>query len=215
MSIANLNLAPVEVLSDEQYEPPSNFELPNDGEYTFQLPTTFPDDSFGEDKRRTETQGHLQVLIDPTIIADGDGESTRARNYTLRYQRASVRINSFRKSSQIADLLMGLGESPSEMPTDPREAVEWLRETLAGQTFRGYARAECSVKLRNGDYLNLRGRKDFDAAALRAQGIAVADEATGFQANFPSPWETDPKTGDAKVLYANLRIARVIVPESD
>ena len=216
MSINDLaNVAPVARLDESDYEPPKAFAgIPVDGVYMLQLPGVFPDDAFSEDIRKDETAGHLRVQIDPVIVGDADGsEDVEGKNYTLRYQSASTRVFKSRKASQFADLVMATGNSPAEVPMDPLEIVEWIRVTLAEARFAAYCQAETSVKLANGTYINLRGRRAFDAANLRKLGFEVAEDAEGFQWSFPHPTFIDAKTKQPKVLYANLRVSRYVVPE--
>ena len=216
--IANLNLAPVETLSDEEYEAPPSFTLPNDGTYRWRLPKEFISDSdtFGEDRRgvaQTE-KGALQFVASPTIIGDEDGieiDSGPARNYTSRYQRVSARMYPWRQSSELMDLVRATGGLTSDIPANPQAAIGWIQQELPSQEFTAFARWQRSIKKPNGEYINLKGQSDFEADVLRAKGITLPESATGIQTQFPHPFEKDDQTGQPKVIRANFEIVRYVV----
>lgn len=211
-SIADLKLAPVPQMEEEEYEAPSQSQgLPDDGEYLLRLQEQFPDDAVSADKRKDEDFGFLRLRLDPVIVEMADGEDTPHKGHTLRYQEASVRTFGWRKASQMTDLLASLGLNPSELPSDPNAALEYLRNELPSGEFRAYCRWERSVKNKDGSWLNLRGQEAFMPAALRKAGFEIPKEAEGPQRAFPSNWEKDEKTGEKKVLFANLRVARYLM----
>ena len=219
MSIGNLNLAPVPVLTDEAYEPPKERSpIPEDGEYILRLPEVFPEDAFEEDKRMGEEPPFpLGVVIEPKIISDADGNPTPFDGTTLRFQRASTRWLQYRKSSTLADLLMALGLDPRDMEgMSGEDAMSYIQDNIAGQEFTAYVRWESSFFPTQGaKRVYLRGMRQHDAKALRTKyNVQFEDGVEGPQARFPSPWEMDQGEQDQpKLIFANARIGRYVMPD--
>ena len=220
MSIGTLKIAPVPVLEGDEYQPPAERKpIPDDGEYTLRLPDTFPEDAFEEDKRRDEAPPYpLQVVTEPKIIGDREGEATDFDGTTLRFQRASTRFLKFRKSSTLADQLMAIEEDPRDMEgMSGEDAVGFLQDTLSGREFFAYVRWESSFVPKQGaDRVYLRGMKQHDAANLRRLGVPLDKDIEGPQPKYPSPWEKDEAHPDQpKLVFANARIGRYIMPDPD
>ena len=217
MSIGNLQLAAVPVLEGEEYQPPADFKpIPDDGEYTLKLHDTYPDEAFEEDKRKDEpAPWPLQVMIDPTVVGDRDGNPSEFNGSVLKWQRASTRFLKYRKSSDIADLLMALDLDPHDLEgLGGLEAVEYLREHLSGAEFPAYIRWESSfLPKQGGKRVYVKGQPAHDAANLRKLGIPLDKEAVGYQARYPSPWEKDKADAtQPKLIFVNARIGRYIMP---
>lgn len=187
--ISNLNLQASEALDLDSYPVAgAGKKFPPKGRYTLRATESFTSESFGESKA-----GALTIQIDPTIVGPiGEGR-------TLKYTRISAKTWKDTKTgkvrSQLGDYLKACGQSGS-VSGNPQEQANAAEQT-AGATFEAYLDWRLFAKGANpdGSDLVIEGMENFPQ-----------DPNGGHVPFIPSPTQTDPATGEAKRLWANLVI---------